>query len=204
MEPRLAARARARAPTPADPSAAEVVEQGLRPRTARRVRQREWQRERRRAPETARRFRSTPAAAAARRHARRRGSAQQRGSPPASRARSPPPHHRRIARPAVQAPAPIGARAPRAHPLRSALPAAQAARYGHWDHHPFLDRGSDPDRHSGARCGTGARPARHRQRWFPTAPPRSYSTRRSAGWPAPTHGAGTAASPGCAAARRRR
>ena len=34
--------------------------------------------------------------------------------------------------------------------------------------------------------------------------PRSYSTRRSAGWPAPTRGAGTAASPGCAAARRRR
>ena len=32
----------------------------------------------------------------------------------------------------------------------------------------------------------------------------SYSTRRSAGRPAPTHGAGTAASPGCAAARRRR
>ena len=202
MEPRLAARARARAPTPADPSAAEVVEQGLRPRTARRVRQREWQRERRRAPETARRFRSTPAAAAARRHARRRGSAQQRGSPPAPRARSPLPHRRSTGRPAVQAPASIGARAPRAHPLRPALPAAQAGWFGRRNRDP--DRGSDPDRHSGARCGTGARPARHRQRWFPTAPPRSYSTLRFAGWPAPTHAYGTAASPGCAAARRRR
>ena len=134
MEPRPArarARARARAPTPApapapgDSSAAEVVEQGLRPRTARRVRQRE--RDHRRAPETARRCRSTPDAAAARRHARRRGPAQQSGSPPAPRARSPRPHHRNTRRPAVQAPAPIGARTPLAHPLRPALPAAQAA-----------------------------------------------------------------------------
>ncbi len=128
MEPRPA-RARARAPTPApapgDSSAAEVVEQGLRPMTARRVRQRE--RDRRRAPETARRCRSTPDAAAARRHARRRGPAQQSGSPPAPRARSPRPHHRNTRRPAVQAPAPIGARTPLAHPLRPALPAAQAA-----------------------------------------------------------------------------
>ena len=36
------------------------------------------------------------------------------------------------------------------------------------------DRGRDPDRHSDARYGSGARPARHRQRWFPTAPPTSY------------------------------
>ena len=153
-------------------------------------------------PATARRFHSTPAAAAARRHAWRRGPAQQRGSPPAPRARSPPPHHRSTRRPAVQAPAPIGARAPLAHPLRPALPAAQAAWFGQRNRDP--DRGSDPDRRSGARYGTGARPARHRQRWFPIAPPRSYSTRRFAGWPAPTDGAGTAASPGCAAARRRR
>ena len=188
MEPRPA---RARAPTPApapgDASAAEVVEQGLRPRTARRVRQRE--RDHRRAPETARRCRSTLDAAAARRHARRRGPAQQSGSPPAPRARSPRPHHRNTRRPAVQAPAPIGARAPRAHPLRPALPAAQAAWF---------------DRRCGALYGTGARPARRRQRWFPTAPPQSDSARRSAGWPAPTHASGTAASPGCAAARRRR
>ena len=193
MEPRPA-RARPRAPTPGDPSAAEVVEQGLRPMTARRVRQRRRQREqqrerdRRRAPETASRARSTPAAAAARRHARhgrRRGPARQRGSPPAPPACLPPPHHRSTRRPAVQAPALIGARAPLAHLLRPALPAAQAAWF---------------DRRSGARYGTGARPARRRQRWFPTAPPRSYSTRRSAGWPAPTRGAGTAASPGCAAA----
>ena len=188
MEPRPA-RARARARTPGDASAAEVVEQGHRPRTARRKRERERDRDRRRAPGTARRCRSTPAAATARRHARRRGPARQHGSPPAPRARSPRPPHRSTARPAVQAPASVGARAPRAHPLRSALPAAQAAWF---------------DRRSGARYGTGARPARRRQRWFPTAPPRSYSTRHSAGWPAPTHGAGTAASPGCAAARLRR
>ena len=173
---------------------------GRRHREIRRRRKR--QRDHRGAPETARRFRSTPAAAAARRHARRRGPAQQRGSPPAPRARSPRPHHRRTARPAVQAPAPIGARAPLAHPLHSALPAAQAAWFGQRNHGP--DRGSDPDRRSGARYGSGARPAPHRQRWFPTAPPRSYSTRHSAGWPAPTHAYGTAASPGCAAARRRR
>ena len=203
MEPRPT---RARAPTPGDSSAAEVVEQGLRPRTARQERQRERQRQRerdyRRAPETARRLRSTPAAAAARRHARRRGPAQQRGSPPAPRACSPPPHHRRTRRPAVQAPAPIGVRAPLAHPLRPALPAAQAAWFG--QRNPDPDRSSDPDRRSGALYGSGARPARRRQRWFPTAPPRSYSTRHSAGWPAPTHASGTAASPGCAAARRRR
>ena len=201
MEPRPArARAPTPTPTPGDPSAAEVVEQGLRPRTTRRERQ--PVRDRRRAPETARRCRSTPAAAAARRHARRRGSAQQRGSPPAPRACSPLPHRRSTRRPAVQAPAPIGARAPLAHPLRSALPAAQAAWFRRRNRGP--DRGSDPDRRSGARYGSGARPARHRQRWFPTAPPRSYSTRHSAGWPAPTHASGTAASPGCAAARRRR
>ena len=57
---------------------------------------------------------------------------------------SPRPHHRRTARPAVQAPAPIGARAPLAHPLHSALPAAQAAWFGQRNHGP--DRGSDPDR----------------------------------------------------------
>ena len=208
MERRPAARARARvlAPTPApgDPSAAEVVEQNLRPMPARRERQRE----RRRAPETARRCRSTPAAATARRYARRRGPAQQRGSPPAPRARSPPPHHRSTGRSAVRAPASIGARAPRAHPLRPALPAlpalpaAQAAWFGQRNRGP--DRGRDPDRRSAARYATGARPARRRQRWFPTARPRSYSTRHSAGWPAPTHGAGIAAPPGCAAARRRR
>ena len=113
MEPRPA---RAPPPTPGDASAAEVVEHGLRPRTARRVRQRQRQRERqrererqrRRAPETASRARSTPAAAAARRHARRRGPRQQRGSPPAPRACSRPPHHRSTAQPAVHAPAPIG------------------------------------------------------------------------------------------------
>ena len=197
LEPRPA-----RAATPGDSSAAEVVEQGLRPMTARRKRQREQQRERRRVPETATRFRSTPAAAAACRHALRRGPAQQRGSPPAPRACSPLPHHRRTAWPAVQAPAPSGARAPLVHPLHPALPVAQAAWFG--QRNRGRDRGSHPDRRSGARYGTGARPARHRQRWFPTAPPRSYSTRHSAGWPAPTRGAGTAASPGCAAARRRR
>ena len=103
MERRPAARARARVlartPAPGDPSAAEVVEQDLRPMPARRERQRE----RRRAPETARRCRSTPAAATARRYARRRGPAQQRGSPPAPRARSPPPHHRSTGRSAVAA-----------------------------------------------------------------------------------------------------
>ena len=227
MEPRTA---RARAPTPRNPSAAEVVEQGLLPMTARRSRHRlphrlrEPQRERRRVPETATRFRSTPAAAVARRHARRRGPAHQRGSPPAPQACSVPPHHRSTRRPAVQTPAPIGARvpphhrstrrravqvpapigarAPLAHLLRPALPAAQAAWFRQCNCGP--DRGRDPDRHSDARYGSGARPARRRQRWFPTVPPRSYSTRRSAGRPAPTHGAGTAASPGCVAARRRR
>ena len=215
-------------PMPGDPSAAGVVEQGLRPMTARRSRhrhrRREQQRERRRVPKTATRFRSTPAAAATRRHARRRGPVHQRGSPPAPQACSVPPHHRSTRRPAVQTPAPIGARvpshhrstrrravqtlapigarAPLAHLLRPALPAAQAAWFCQPNRSP--DRGRDPDRHSDARYGSGARPVRRRQRWFPTAPPTSYSTRRSAGWPAPTHGAGTAASPGCAAARRRR
>ena len=56
--------ARARARAPGDPSAAEVVEQRLRPVPARqdRHRERERQRERRRVPETATRLRSTPAA----------------------------------------------------------------------------------------------------------------------------------------------
>ena len=153
-------------------------------------------------PETATRFRSTPAAAVARRHTRRRGPANRRCSPPAPPACSLPPHHRSTRRPAVHPPAPIGARALLAHRLRPALPAAQAAWFRQRNRDP--DRGRDPDRHSDARYGSGARPARRRQRWFPTAPPRSYSTRRSAGRPAPTHGAGTAASPGCAAARRRR
>ena len=49
------------------------------------------------------------------------GPAQQRGSPPAPRAYSPRPHHRSTARPAVQAPASIGARARIAHPLRPAF-----------------------------------------------------------------------------------
>ena len=155
-----------------------------------------------RVPETATRFRSTPAAAVARRHARRRGPAHQRGSPPAPRACSLPPHHRCTRRPAVQTLAPIGARALLAHLLRPALPAAQAAWFRQPNRGP--DRSRDPDRHSDARYGSGARPARRRQRWFPTAPPRSYSTRRSAGRPAPTPASGTAASPGCAAARRRR
>ena len=167
-----------------------------------RHRHREQHRECRRALETATRFRSTPTAAATRRHARRRGPAHQSGSPPAPRACSVPPHHRSTRLPAVHPPAPIGARAPLAHLLRPALPAAQAAWFRQRNRGP--DRGRDPDRHSDARYGSGARPARRRQRWFPTAPPRSYSTRRSAGRPAPTHGAGTAASPGCAAARRRR
>ena len=186
MEPRPA-RARPRAPTPGDASAAEVVEQGLRPMTARRVRQRERKRERRRVPDTASRARSTPAAAAARRHARRRGPAHQRGSPPAPRACLPSPHRRRAVRQAVQAPAsngPLAPLAPLAHPFRPALPAAQAAWFGQRNRGP--DRGSDPDRRSGARYGTGARPARRRQRWFPTAPPQSDSACRSAGWPAPT------------------
>ena len=211
---------------PGDPSATGVVEQGLRPMTARRSRHRlrEQQRERRTVPETATRFRSTPAAAVARRHTRRQGPAHQSGSPPAPRACSLPPphrstrrravhppapigarapsHHRSTRRPAVQTLAPIGARARLAHLLRPALPAAQAAWFRQPNRGP--DRGRDPDRHSDARYGFGARPARRRQRWFPTAPPRSYSTRRSAGRPAPTHASGTAASPGCAAARRRR
>ena len=175
-------------------------------------------------PETATRFRSTPAAAATRRHARRRGPVHQRGSLPAPRACYLSPHHRCTRRPAVHPPAPIGARAPShhrgtrrlavqtlapirvrallVHLLRPALPAAQAAWFRQRNCGP--DRGRDPDRHSDARYGSGARPARRRQRWFRTAPPRSYSTRRSAGRPAPTHASGTAASPGCAAARRRR
>ena len=217
-------------PMPGDPPAAEVAEQGLRPMTARRTRhrlphrRREQKRERRRVPETATRFRSTPTAAVARRHARCRGPVHQRGSPPAPRARTLPPHHRSTRQPAVHQPAPIRARAPSyhrstrrlavqtlapigararlAHLLRPALPAAQAAWFRPRNRGP--DRGRDPDRHSDARYGSGARPVRRRQRWFPTAPPTSYSTRRSAGRPAPTHGAGTAASPGCAAARRRR
>ena len=175
-------------------------------------------------PETATRFRSTPTAAVARRHVRCRGPAHQRGSPPAPRTCSlPPPHrstrwpavhppapigarapsyHRSTRRPAVHPPASIGVRAPLAHLLRPALPAAQAAWFCQPNRGP--DRGRDPDRHSDARHGSGARPARRRQRWFPTAPPTSCSTRRSAGRPAPTHASGTAASPGCAAARRRR
>ena len=122
-EPRPA-QVRARAPTPGDAPAAEIVEQGLRPKTARRQRQRERdqqrdpgprrrreqqrERDRWRAPEAAGCFLSTPAAAVARRHARHRDPAQQRGSPPARRTRSAPPDHRRTARPAVQAPTPIG------------------------------------------------------------------------------------------------
>ena len=195
--------------------------------TARRGRLRQQQqhqeRERRRVPDTAPRFRSTPAAAVARRHARRRGAAHQSGSPPAPRACSRPPPHRCTRRQQVHPPAPIGARAPShhrctrrrtastltpiggraplAHLLRPALPAAQAAWFCQRNRGP--DRGRGPARHSDALC-SGARPARHRQRWFPTAPLTSCSIRRSAGRPAPTHGAGTAASPGCAAARPRR
>ena len=75
-----------------------------------RHRHREQQRERRRVPETATRFRSTPAAAATRRHARRQAPAHQSGSPPAPRACSLPPPHRCTRRPAVHPPAPIGAR----------------------------------------------------------------------------------------------
>ena len=139
--------------------------------TARRKRQRERQRERRRAPETARRSRSAPAAAAARRHARRRGFCATAwlatGTTGAVTAAASPAHC--SARGASS-----GAdRGPRslAHPLRSALPAAQPAWFGQRNRGP--DRGRDPDRRCGARYGTGARPARHRQRWFPTVLPPS-------------------------------
>ena len=119
-EPRPA-RARAPMPMPGHPPPAEVAEQGLRPMTARRSRhrlphrRREQQRERRTAPETATRFRSTPTAAVARRHARCRGPVHQSGSLPAPRACSLSPHYRCTRQPAVHQPAPIGARAPSHH-----------------------------------------------------------------------------------------
>ena len=97
-------------PAPCDSSGAEEVQPGPGPR---RVAQRlallvdahlQGEPERGRAPERARRLRSTPGAPAAHRHARRRGAAQRRGSP-ALPACVPPPHRR--ARSAVHAPAPL-------------------------------------------------------------------------------------------------
>ena len=85
-------------PAPCDWSGAEEVQPGPGPRRVRR------EPERGRAPERARRLRSTPGAPAAHRHARRRGAAQRRGSP-ALPACVPPPHRR--ARSAVHAPAPL-------------------------------------------------------------------------------------------------
>ena len=205
-----------RARTPGDASAAEVVEQGHRPMTARRKRTNcrrasRWATGSGRGSAGGRRKRRgvsvrLPAAAAARRHARRRGPARWSGAGAAPAA-------------AWLATGTTGAFTAAASPAHS--PAGGANPGADWD-----PRSPRPPASLGAAGGpsclvrpTCRRPVRHwrsarsalvvqviqrRQRWFPTAPPKSYSTRRSAGWPAPTHGAGTAASPGCAAARRRR
>ena len=225
MEPRLA---RARA-SPVS-LAVGVLERGLRPMMARRKRGRRGASELARGyPSPARfspscccpccwaagaarrpwRFRLTPAAAVARRHARRRVL-------PNSVARHQ--HQGRIHRGRITG-ALLG---PRCKLRRRLVPAlALLTRFARRCRQPKL-----PSSASGIAnlivaatltavpvpgtalalgpLGTGARPARHRQRWFPTAPPRSYSALRFAAWPAPMDGDGTAASSGCAAVRRRR